>query len=393
MMKTTKNYNNVAICFFSALFVLLYYGFHQPIRERDLPVVKSIDKLDECRSGNEFISVLNGGKWENTSVPLILPSDDARAVEKIDIYKLCYLRGYTDTIHWNPSCRPPQNHFFSRSANQRIPKVLLWGDSLTTQIYNECSYPNDYQKINGYCERSGIQYGRESHREMYFFPQSVPFKGRVCREEVNNSPEQYYLLKIDSEEEFIKGLVNGYDYVFFNEWAHISFLIEHLHPCYQSHKTGSPHLKEDVLQFYEDNLKHLSKLLADYSPNTKVYYRTSQPQVYRWVSQKPLKHPPTPISLNKWINSEFKYNWGSWDVMNRIAANAFLAHGHNVLDTAPAMSMRVDSHPCSYPYHTEIDPKVKVDCNHFCTPGPSLAILDAIEVEVLAREKEASTNL
>jgi hypothetical protein len=55
------------------------------------------------------------------------------------------------------------------------------------------------------------------------------------------------------------------------------------------------------------------------------------------------------------------------------------------------MSLRVDAHPCSNGKMLETDPEYKlssIDCNHFCTPGPSDDMLTAIEVEIFARETE-----
>jgi hypothetical protein len=164
--------------------------------------------------------------------------------------------------------------------------------------------------------------------------------------------------------------------------------------CYKAAKRTMADMMKDALKFYEQQLELISLLLRVHYPHIKVYYRTASPQVYKWVpSLTALEQLPSPVSKNDCVtggNEKYQYNWGCWDVMNNIAVKAFTKHGHGVLDSGPAMTLRVDAHPCSYPYNYSLSvPKAQVDCNHFCMPpGPPTNIFDAIETEVFAREEE-----
>ena len=68
--------------------------------------------------------------------------------------------------------------------------------------------------------------------------------------------------------------------------------------------------------------------------------------------------------------------------MNDMAALAFSAFGHGVIDTEVMMGMRVDAHPASRSKAT-LGPKEKIaqirsDSLHFCMPGAPDYALDVV---------------
>jgi hypothetical protein len=76
---------------------------------------------------------------------------------------------------------------------------------------------------------------------------------------------------------------------------------------------------------------------------------------------------------------------GCGATFNDISVSDFEQYGYNVLDTTPVLKLRVDYHPCSpFEPHTF---QSEGDCLHFCVSGPADTMLEAIQAEVLARER------
>jgi hypothetical protein len=228
-----------------------------------------------------------------------------------------------------------------------------------------------------------------------------------------------------------------YDYVILNVFSHYSKVVKAMRPCYKkqivalrkrqqsgfSNTTTSTStsatvvsfrhvMMQELLEYYQQQLKLIGDLMSEHYPQTRFYYRTSPPHVYNWTTTTTGPRPPPAMRIQPLIyvpellqNASFshewcfehhsKYLWACSDRMNAMAmdvvvsntsnsnSNSHINHLDSVLDAAPAMSLRVDAHPCSFTPHKYGS---EGDCLHFCMPGPPDTMLQAIQVEVWARE-------
>jgi len=371
-------------------------------------------ELPFCESGNHFLSLEAGGAWIDTGVvhqPLSRtpPENEHR-------HLLCYEHeGYKDTFQWQPPCRsralPTQESTSSATrsewppsieeAEQRPLQVLLWGDSLQYQIMKATQLrPKDYIP-----PKRSIQYKIKRHHEVYFVRSSHLIfkspKSSHCQRKINHHPENFYMEEYASEQELVASVFGNktYDYIFFNEFAHHGHLTNRIRRCYQAQGLTHQDVLKDALVHFTREMRFIARILRQYFPTTRVYFRTSSPQVYKWApAEKPLKRVPHALRSFGYadcVDTPSQQNLHLWRCVptyNAIATAAFVRRGHAILDTAPAMSLRVDAHPCSNQQHRDSYVhwnKSHEDCNHFCAaPGPPDVMVQAMEAEIFAREYE-----
>ena len=347
--------------------------------------------LTYCQSGNEYLSLTEGGAWIDTGV--IKEGYSNAAIQNLHPHMLCYQHeGYKDTYEWQPPC---QSRALSLNYSKVSPiKVLLWGDSLTNQIKNSDTFRRSPKP------RNPIQYKMVQHRESYFINSSnlvweTP-NSSSCQDAINANPTNHYMHST-SEQELISNVFQNvtFDYVFFNHFAHHGHLTARIAEVYAHHNLTRQNLVMDSLKFYEKEMELVARILREHFPTTKAYYRTSSPHVYEWTpAYQPLSNQlVTERSYADCVGSTAKQNkhlWMCTKTYNAIASAMFSKYGHEILDTAPAMSLRVDAHPCSNKKDNgyKLFSKSRSDCNHFCHPGPPDVMLQAIEAEIFAREAE-----
>ena len=367
------------------------YTMNDPPPQDILLKQQSKNSLPYCRSGNEYLSLEKGGAWVDTGVTKEEYSPE-EIPDKYVTSLLCYQQeGYNDTYSWQPPCRSLALLTPTSNDMKLSPiKVLLWGDSLTTQIWRSATQlrPKDYPK-----PKFPIKYLKFAHREPFHIQSSnLVFespKSPFCQETINSNPKGFYLKKYTSEQSIIDDVFKygTYDYVFFNHYAHhAGHFTKHVWGCYASNNLTWHDLIIDSLNHYTKEMELIARALRENFPTTKVYYRTSSHQVYNFTpAYQPLPKERLPQqTYADCVESPATKNQHFWrcaSTYNAIAMTAFKKYGHGVLDTAPALDLRVDAHPCSS------NPK-SLDCNHFCTPGPPDVQLQALEAEIFAREAE-----
>jgi hypothetical protein len=282
-----------------------------------------------------------------------------------------------------------ENATHTPAISPRTPRVFLFGDSLTKQIMASCNLRIKQRLNAASCLLNGVEYHFVFARVTYM--SSVPFLSVLapaCSELANANAEEHHLFN-KTDEEFLS-LIDGFDYVFFNQFAHVYQFKRAIAPCYKTHNVSSLDMMDELLDFYTAQLLKMSALMKGKTDTngTQFFYRTSPPHVYDWIpASQPLDEVPPFISHEDCRRNGDTYPsmWGCAAMLNDIAVSAFQQYGHGVLDSAPAMSLRVDAHPCSFSPHLYQSEK---DCLHFCIPGPDDTMLEAIQAEVLARERD-----
>jgi len=347
--------------------------------------------LPECTSGNEFLSPV-GGRWEKSELSKNKTLYQDHNLEKKRLQ--CYSDDYDDTSAWVPNCTVPtsvlENHF------ETPIKVLLVGDSLTIQIETAASW----NLIGAEAIGSAIEF----KRQIWFNPMlsSVHYESDLCTDCQTRMEDEIDNLDMVllSEEEFIEAL-SGYDYIFYNEYAHYvgagfmskkipSFFEEQVGPDGYSMKE----VVKDTLSYFERQLQRKAELMRSHLPSTKVYYRTSPPHAYDVIlgpigpKGEPLPNPVKKTTLQECEEQILDYNGVMcYSVLNDIGRSVFTSFGHGTLETGPAMSQRTDAHPCS------VEGNLRPDCLHYCMPGPPNVMLAGIVVEVLAKQKEQERSI
>ena len=171
-------------------------------------MLRNESSLPYCKSGNDYYPHPKGGKWIDTGV-LHEGYDPENDPDDAHVWIFCYQHeGYKDSFMWQPPCRPlpfalpssapnnnttpqqsqPQQQDGNRNITQQqqTVKVLLWGDSLTNQIYASTK-----RKMT-----SSIEYKFVKHREPYIIPSVSPFLSATspeCEKAVNANPMGFYL--------------------------------------------------------------------------------------------------------------------------------------------------------------------------------------------------------
>jgi hypothetical protein len=394
-----------AICLAVVAWILLFEytnsgtlaGHHDPWETKE-----SRPTSNYCTSGNEYLSLERGGHWFNSSLVAETPNNNTMGDAKINV--LCFLRGYKEMFEWSPSCDPLPNMAVAIKImdghddgngnddtlllpSQRIPRVRLLGDSLTKQIIISCNARINQPWNDARCVLNGIDYHKFFTRMTYM--SSVPFKSVLapqCSEQANANFSKHALIN-KTDEDFLS-LIDGFDYVFFNHYAHFYNFKRAIAPCYKQHEVKTVDMMDELLDFHKAQLLKVSALMKGQADavGTRFYYRTSPPHAYEWIpASQPLDEVPPLISHAdcREKSDSYKVMWGCAATFNAIGVSAFEEYGHSVLDTAPAMSLRVDAHPCSFAMFGS-----EKDCLHFCVPGPADTMLEAMQAEVLARERD-----
>jgi hypothetical protein len=354
-------------------------------------------KRTQCSSGSEYLSVTAGGNWiRQRSSFLEVPTNDTGQLRNYKIKLLCSVRGYQELYRWKPACKPPMPA--PKMKNSTVPTVFLFGDSLTKQIIASCNIRTGQLLQKGNCTWNGIDY--KYLKSFVAFLTSVPFSSPhapECADQLDRNPEEFHLTNYTDSA--FSSLFQNFDYVIFNQFAHYAAVSSLIAPCYKSMGVAAKHMREDILRFHEQQLTKMSALMRYDCPSTKFYYRTSPPHAYHWTKESnkpdktatsPLKGLPTPITRTECEENTYSNLWGCAYAMNEIAVKIFENDGHSVFDAAPALSLRVDAHPCSFKPYMYGGEK---DCLHFCMPGPADTILHAIQTEVFSRENERYVSI
>ena len=361
-----------------------------------------------CDSGNDYMSIAKGGSWVDTGVIHQGYSTEQLSREGVEVpvHYLCYQhKGYNDSFAWRPPCRSRAllYHHQATTTNTTAPasiKVFLWGDSLQIQILRSATFlrPKNYPEPAAL----PIEYKMGEHREPYFIPSSgLVFESQQskdCQDEINNNPDIFYLKNYTTQDDLIADVLGNvtYDYIFFNEFAHYNHMTSRMTKgCFGLQNLTLQDLVIDALAYFAKEMEIIAQLLKTRFPATKVYFRTSTPHTYKWMPAfKPLEKVPMEMDpsfgYEECVSDAGKHIWRCANAFNQIAKEAFLRYGHQILDTAPAISLRVDAHPCSNNKtngYANFN-KSRTDCNHFCNPGPPDVMLQAIEAEIFAREYE-----
>jgi hypothetical protein len=312
-------------------------------------------------------------------------------------------------------------------TNNRNPRVLLLGDSLTKQVFLSCSIANGQKYAEErLCHWNGIDYSHEWLRALLLdsiLYQSQDAAAQACaRTKVAGHFRRRDMIYYT--EQAVKDLVQGYDFVFFNQFAWWHIVADYLRPCYDDLEIRSSNATTsattttttpttdlattELVAFFAAQVNRFAELVAslnDSNNNTKAtafYYRTASPHAFPWVKNgtnpvpmllrmmTPLTRVPAPFATVDCIGPDRggHFHHQCADPMNDIAIAAFRRHGHAVLDSAPVLNLRVDAHPCSFVVDATLSNNNNDnsdDCLHFCIPGPAFVVLEAIEAEVYAR--------
>lgn len=335
-----------------------------------------------CSTGNDFLNVSKGGRWFPSPHWLSPPSN----LYSMNHNYACFHKGYRESYVWRPPCIPWRQPL----GIARIPKVLLLGDSLSSQIYSSCTIATGQaaDKFDS-CTWNGIEYTLEFLRILYI--DSIPYQSRdelsqSCAHAIlSNGTNLHPLLgDIPYNERHIVDMVEGYDLVIFNQFAWWNILAHRLQPCY----TNDTLAMKEFIDFYRSQLDRFAQLMV--STKARIYYRTASPHAFPWVTEEklpeaPLLDVPPAFNVSTCIGPERGGDklHKCADTMNEVAVEAFVQHGHSTLDSAPALNLRIDSHPCSF--LPDDGSTRSIDCLHYCVPGPTSVVLEAIETEVYSQ--------
>ena len=226
------------------------------------------------------------------------------------------------------------------------------------------------------------------HWEPYFISSSdlvlEPPKSKYCQDDINNNPQKYYLKHYTSQDNLLSEILQNvtYDYL-----LSMSKLIN-------MGTRRQPRTLVILLRTYHKNIVYWLLALfrqQDDGPDCKAVKRSLSNHQGILSSI---------VATFVQMGSRLQTIWTSTirdvyirglcdelDVCQRLQHHChhhFWNYGHLVLDSAPAVSLRVDAHPCSNNENNL--KKSRGDCSYFCTPGPPDVMMQAIEAEIIACE-------
>jgi hypothetical protein len=300
---------------------------------------------------------------------------------------------------WVQSMDPKHKLHTGRELCDIVPagaQIFIIGDSLTGQLHwswadrlnhsgelNSISWPGPMHAAccrNGAClihVYAALSVVEPRGRCSFTSEKEVLRKcaRAVCAVDTN------YLVRLQEQ------LFQNASVVIMNDWAHLHRAIKLVRSCYSKVAIDTDSWYDatmDVLRWWRSQAAMKASALRSLT-SARIFYRTSPPSA-EWFMNKqkrkqfPIEHPcgvqevqerkNRILEMELIAHPDVAYSHATWAIVNNFTSDMYLKAGHEVIDLAEMLGVRVDAHKGSW--------NGKGDLLHFCMPGAPDYALDAI---------------